>query len=162
MENKGCIMVGVNHPDIENLRNIINENDVYNNEENEYGIETFPHVTILYGIIHDKHTINILKNLLPPLNDIKIIGVSISSFNNEEFDVLKIDIKSNILNNLNEMVKDSLEYESMYPEFNPHLTLAYLKKGTAFKYEKKMLDKILVLEPTEYVYSFDNERDYWK
>jgi hypothetical protein len=33
--------------------------------------------------------------------------------------------------------KNNLDYENEFPEYNPHLTLAYLKKGFVEKYEGK-------------------------
>lgn len=161
MEEKGCIMVRVKHPDLEKFLEQIKEEDIYNNDENEYGLETESHVTILYGILHNKHTVETLKALMPPIEEIKLIGTSLTSFNNEDFDVLKIDIKSNKLTELNQIVTNNLEYETKYKDYNPHLTIAYLKKGTSKKYEKELLDKILVLEPIEYDYSFQGEHDYW-
>jgi hypothetical protein len=47
-------MVKVNLPDLVNIStSIIKEEDIFNDKDNSYGIESEPHVTILYGLHND-------------------------------------------------------------------------------------------------------------
>lgn len=94
------------------------------------GRETDPHVTILYGI----HTSNpddlndILFSENPPsftLNKVSLFTT------NPEFDVVKIDIdKTPELMKLHDELVDNIEHTSKFPDYKPHATLAYVKKGT--------------------------------
>ncbi len=77
---------------------------------------------------------NALKGLDTTLN-ITIKGIDI--FQNEEFDVVKFNVVLNDeLKNINEALKE-LPYTSDYDEYLPHVTIAYVKKGTGKKYVKK-------------------------
>jgi 2'-5' RNA ligase len=55
-------------------------------------------------------------------------------FFNKDYDVLKINVKSEKLKELNELTKSNLNYTSQYNDYKPHLTLAYLKKGKGLDY----------------------------
>jgi 2'-5' RNA ligase len=95
------------------------------------GKETEPHITIKYGL----HTSN-FKEVYELLKDTKpIVAIldEISLFENDE-DVIKVDVKGKDLHDLNKYIKDNLKYTDTYPDYNPHMTIAYVKKGTGKKY----------------------------
>lgn len=52
------------------------------------------------------------------------------------FEVVKVDVESEDLVKLNNLLKSTLENEDKYPEYHPHITLAYVKDGAGEKYVK--------------------------
>jgi hypothetical protein len=112
----------------------IDPDDVYNDESGTLGLEDKPHVTILYGFhetIRPKH----IEKTVKPLRPIPMKVVDLSYFESEDYDVLKFDIEGNYLRSLNEAYA-KFPHTTDYPEYHPHMTVAYLKKGTANKYGK--------------------------
>lgn len=60
---------------------------------------------------------------------------SMNVFENEEYDVLYFSVETgnNLLGKANELLR-TLPHESMYKDYIPHATIAYLKKGMGKKY----------------------------
>lgn len=110
----------------------------------EYGIETEPHVTGLYGILPSigvlRSTQKVLKKF--PKTKIRAALGECSLFQNPEFDVLKFDILSQDLHDINDMLTKNIEYQNSYDNYHPHLTVAYLKPGTGQKYVDRIGDKL--------------------
>lgn len=99
----------------------------------EDSMEKIPHITIKYGLLTNDY-----KEVVPIIKTLKSINVILgktSIFENDEFDVLKIDVLSKELRELNKLISDNLENEDKYLIYKPHLTLAYLKKGMGNKYK---------------------------
>lgn len=138
-ENKGCLMLDLNFTDWDSLTiNNINKEDVYDDKEGNYGMEDEPHVTVLFGI-HDEEIDqdDLIKEVRNTVQDaIKLNLLGISCFYNDEYDVLKIDIRSSQLEELNKRIKEKFPYTEFFSEYKPHITLAYLKKGEGKKYEE--------------------------
>lgn len=63
--------------------------------------------------------------------DLEVNGLD--CFYNKDYDVLKMDIKSEKLNELNNLAK-KLPNTSTYPDYRPHITVAYLTKGNGKNY----------------------------
>jgi 2'-5' RNA ligase len=127
-----CIMVDVPNRNkiLEFVQNLPNE-CVYEEEGKDYGKETNPHVTVMYGLSENEE--KRVKELLTkvPKRIVAELG-QISKFENADtpYDVLKIEVKSPHLAKLHEMIKNNFENNYKWPEYNPHVTLAYVKKGT--------------------------------
>lgn len=122
----------------------IKKGDVYDKND-DYGIESDPHVTILYGITPDtlkneSAKVN-LTNFFTRMPAVKIESCGISVFENEDYDVLKFDIQ--LSNNLQYLRRYALTlpHTLTYPDFIPHCTIAYLKKGKGKQYAKLLSDK---------------------
>lgn len=91
------------------------------------GKEDNPHVTVLYGL-HTEDPDEV-KELLKDVKPFEIELGKISKFTtSDEHDVLKISVEGKELRNLNSLCK-KLPYTSNYPKYQPHVTLAYVKKG---------------------------------
>ena len=112
----------------------IPEEELYTGEE-DMGREDEIHITVFYGILDEEpqSTVSILEE-----NNIKPFPVRLSEItafqDKPEYDVLKIDIESPELHRIHKLVEKNLDTKNDYPEYIPHLTLAYLKKGYADKY----------------------------
>jgi 2'-5' RNA ligase len=131
----------------------IKESDTYNKPG--YGIEKEPHLTILYGFHDDVDSSEVFelyeKNFeLNPI-EVKISGISV--FENSEFDVVKFDVvKSDLLVKANKLMKE-LPNTSNFPEYHPHITIAYVESGKGKKYVKSF-DKDRILSGDELVYTW--------
>jgi hypothetical protein len=152
----GCLMLFF---DIENwdyfIKNYIKEEDVYDDENHDFGLEFEAHCTVIYGfnnydgIIDDikKH----LSNKLP--EDVYTKKISIfPKDDHKNYDVVKFDIISEQLKKLNNIFKDNFKITSDYPDYHPHMTIAYVQPGKGKEYTKKKNIKIK-LKSKQFVYS---------
>ena len=107
--------------------------DIYN-ADGKYGREDDIHVTVLYGI-HDASDTE-AESLLRSERPITLELGGITTFtHNPAFDVLKIDVISPDLRRINKKLRESLEYTDKYPQYHPHVTIAYVKKDRCQKNE---------------------------
>jgi len=113
-------------PQIENSFGIMKDNP---NEE--YGFEIHPHITILYGLNEEKDYFD-LRQKLKDFGPIKFTIGNISSFRNDDkpYDVILLEIESPKLHELHNFIKDSYDNDYSWPEYKPHMTLAYVNKNT--------------------------------
>lgn len=94
------------------------------------------HCTILYGI-KEEDPYHIEKVLVgEPSFEVTLGDISI--FDNELFDVLKIDVHSKDLYQLYNIASRSITHKSSYKNFSPHITIAFMKKQKG----KQVLNKI--------------------
>jgi len=98
-----------------------------------FGREDEIHATVLFGL-HDMQP-NAVEKILQDAKPIKLELGKISLFSSDEYDVVKINVKSPDLHRLNTKLKSSLEYTSTHPGYKPHVTIAYVKKGEGKKYD---------------------------
>ena len=56
----------------------------------------------------------------------------VSKFEAGKYDVLKIEVSSDVLEKMNTALK-KLPYTSKYPKYVPHCTIAYVKSGSCDK-----------------------------
>lgn len=156
----GCIMILF---DINNwnqaVDHIIDENDIWNDDSGKFGKETEPHTTILYGLHDDEISLDDIKKFLPPIEDIEISVNGLSHFDVEhkDYDVVKLDLDSQILHEINGDMREKLPYTNNFPDYNPHMTLCYVKKGEGQKYKNDKLD--LSFKPIKYKYGYTDGRD---
>lgn len=137
----GCVMVYLNADKKawDALQDQIEDDDIYIGEDGEgFGREMDPHVTVLFGIHADVPDENVEK-LITEVKEPVIEMQKISAFKNDVFEVLKFDVKSNDLVKLNKKFK-TLPHTNTFPEYHPHATICYLKKGKSDKYVKKFTD----------------------
>ncbi|MCK9575765.1 MAG: 2'-5' RNA ligase family protein [Candidatus Pacearchaeota archaeon] len=146
-----CLMVNVNTDGWDNfIHTLVDANDLYTEEE-DYGFETEPHVTVLYGL-HADTDMEKLKSMLPSLSTIELSSDAISIFENPKYDVLKYDIQGDNLFKLNKEICENFEYTSDFPDYHPHITIAYLKPGCGKKYAKELTEP-KQFNPEVYTYS---------
>jgi 2'-5' RNA ligase len=154
----GCVMVFLDYDKSEwkKIQDIIDDDDLYEpKDETGFGREKEPHVTILYGLHDDIED----KDIADEVDKIKTPGIKlgkVSSFENDKFDVLKFDVVSSDLHELNKEFKE-FPHTSTFPKYEPHSTIAYVKKGKAKEYIDKLnkAGKIEV-KPDKIVYSKAN------
>lgn len=153
----GCVMLFLNP---ENWKSIeIDKDDLYITEDDNFGMEEEPHITALFGIhpeeVDSSTVIETAMNNMGGQVPI-IIATEISIFDNPDYDVLKYDVEvTPELVSLNEALK-KLPFTNDYPDYHPHITIAYLKKGLGRKYAK-VLEEPKTDYPTHLVYSQPND-----
>lgn len=148
--SKGCAMVYYDFPELKDIHSEIDEGDLY--DEEGFDLETKPHCTLLYGFTGEPD----IKEILDIILDYKIPPLTlenISLFENEKYDVLKFDINSEELTEINGKLRDKFDYENDYDEYSAHSTVAYLKPGRGKKYVEKYKGSAFRVEPKEVVYS---------
>jgi 2'-5' RNA ligase len=130
----GCVMLQLNISNWEELISTIREEDVYLPEDPSHGVETNPHVTILYGL-HPGVTVEQVKAVFANFHGeihVEVDGVGI--FENDDFDVVKLNVvPDGSLQELHDKLKE-FPNSDQYPVYHPHITLAYVNKGMGRKY----------------------------
>ena len=152
----GALMLFLDIPVWEKITSIIKKDDIYKKDD-EFGIETEPHVSILYGF-HDNVDADKVFDLYKENFDLKPIEISvegISTFENDEFDVIKMDVSSKILTKMNSVMRE-LPSTITFPKYHAHITLAYVKKGRGKDYVKSF-EKNQILVGNELVFSTKKE-----
>ena len=143
-ERLGCLMAMVDESVaakiLEFNKKLIKEEDLYHkiNEkgEDEFGREKECHVTIRYGFTKDLNELEV-RQLLKGHEEFLVEVDSLDIFDtNPEFDVVKFNVNSPVLKQLNE-ISGIYPNKSDFPDYHAHLTLAYVKKGT-FPHKKKL------------------------
>ena len=144
----------------EELIKTIDPNDVYY-EGKEKGIERkFPHVTIISGLEENVTPDEVKKLTSDITKSIPLKLFKINYFKADNFEVLKIQIESPELLELHKLCK-GLPCHLKYPNFSAHLTICYLKPGTAKKYVKDI--KPIIIEANTFVFSTgEKKKTEWK
>jgi 2'-5' RNA ligase len=156
----GCVMLYTDFPNMENLHSQIEEEDVYiNPDDSTFGLETEPHITLLYGL-HDGVSLEDVKGVIEKHQFGELIAYNVSMFDNPKYDVLKFDIRypnkgGAFLHKCNEDLK-LFPFTTQFPEYHPHMTIAYIKKGMGQKYVDLFQGQEWPLTPTNVVYSMAN------
>lgn len=108
----------------------IPEDALHVDEDGGKGREREPHVTVKYGLIAQAvpEELRDIAQATAPFSI--MIGVVSLFANNPKYDVVKLDVESPALRRLNKQVSDAVPHEDTYPDYHPHLTLAYVEKGS--------------------------------
>jgi len=136
----GCVMLYTNFPsEIIKLQDTINPDDLQ-----DPGIEYEPHCTLLYGL-HDGVTLDQVTNIINQFKYSNLRAHNPSLFENPEFDVLKYDVGyptkgGAFLHQCNQKLK-ILPNTQSYPDYHPHMTIAYLKPGKGKQYMEMFKNK---------------------
>lgn len=140
----GCVMVEVPVSNWNEITSIVNKDDLYEVEGENYGIQDNPHLTLLYGLKSNITKEQVEQVLQKAIDGDKIIIEieNIGLFENDNFDVVKFNIKkTEQLQKLFDSLSE-LPNENTFPDYNPHMTIAYVKKGLGKKYTKTYSHKV--------------------
>lgn len=131
----GCVMIETPFPNWKEITNMISPEDIYRDDDDDtFGIQENPHLTIFYGLkpnVKSEQVEDVFRNFT---GDIKIEGTGIGIFDNEEFDVVKFNInqQGSLQSLFDEFMK--MPNSCTYTDYSPHITIAYVKKGCGQKY----------------------------
>jgi 2'-5' RNA ligase len=101
--------------------------DIFEPDDEEHG-RVRPdevHATIKFGI-HSTDSSELI-GLLSGQDMIRLVLRGVTAFHNDDCIVLKVDVESEDLCRLNELVTSGLESTDTYSEYHPHVTIAYLQ-----------------------------------
>jgi len=151
----GCVMVEVPVSNWDEITSFIDPEDVYTGDDDAHGIQENPHVTILYGT-HEGVTEEDVKSVFEGFTgsiNIEVDGIGV--FENKDYDVVKFNVNPDgALQELHDKLSEFPNSNS-FPDYKPHITIAYVNKGTGKKYVKpdykytvKNVDKITYSMPS--------------
>lgn len=155
----GCVMVYFDFPQLKEIHDKIDENDLYTEEaDRTFGLEDEPHCTLLYGLHKEvgvDDVISIVKNYT--FDELKLQNASL--FEND-YDVLKFDVGyandgESFLHDCNKELC-TLPHTTSFPDYHPHATIAYIKKGMGAKYVEQLKGLNYSVKPSHIVYSMSN------
>lgn len=97
--------------------------------------ELEPHVTVKYGLLtDDPHwVVELLRDEGPFLVTIGELSVFPADAEQAE-DVLKLEVQSEVLHKLHQRLKAGIQNVESHPNYNPHITLAYMRPGSASRH----------------------------
>lgn len=148
----GCVMLYFDFPEIAEIHDSIDTNDIYKEEgDRSFGLEDEPHTTLLYGL-HEEVTTEEIESILSKYEFGKCKIYNASLFENQKYDVLKFDVKGKNLVKCNSDLSE-LPHTTDFPDYHPHLTIAYLSSGSGKKYTEMFEGMEFELIPSYAVYS---------
>lgn len=151
-----CAMLYFTPDTLNELHNQINQDDLYISDEmGGYGLETEPHCTLLYGLHDNEVTPEQIGEILNGQSYTICRAHNLSLFENPQYDVLKYDIEGGNLRETNELLKQ-FPFTTDYPDYHPHMTVAYLKPGLGKLYVERLGGKELSITPQHTIYSRTN------
>ena len=153
----GCVMLFATLDDWPKHLERIKKEDIYDDENHNYGLEKEPHCTLFYGLHLNTVKPEDVKEFIKTLSPVYVTINSIHIFENEEYDVVKYDVpkNDNALQTYHDMIKKAFPNTETYAEYYPHMTLAYVEKGKGKKYVGKV--KPFKVKFDKAVYSFDGK-----
>lgn len=151
--NYGALMIYYELEGWDRLISKIKEEDLYDDGSGKFGREYEPHTTILYGFHDEVKEEDFYPIIEKHATNLELKGTKISLFENEKFDVVKIEIEptEELLALRNAVMK--LPHTLTYKDFKPHMTLAYVKSGMGKKYVMDFKGKHLKLKSDKLVFS---------
>ncbi len=122
-------------------------------DDNSYGYETEPHVTVKFGYTPDLTRQQIGEILQFVKSPFYVTLTEISMFKNELFDVIKFTVVSPELMRLRTKA-DQYPNEDSYPEYHPHMTIAYVRPN---EFKRDLSQKFSIVVPiSHFTYNGQN------
>lgn len=137
----GCVMLEGRIDDWETIHLAgIEEKDLYDNKDHEFGLEENPHMTLIFGIHEDEIDASVIRETIKEnIESFSVVINKIGYFETPEYDVVKYDVTpTKDMLKYRKIFLDSFENTQTFKQFHPHITLAYVKKGEAKKYVKTL------------------------
>jgi len=146
----GCAMLFFDFPELKDIEKIIDKKDLHTE-----GLEKEPHVTLLYGLHKDNDDNDILETIEKhKIGKLRLTNPSL--FKKDEYDILKFDIKDDVLGKINKDLK-KFDHTTDFPKYKPHVTIAYFNSGKGEKYVKELKGKEFTVKPNKISYGKPNK-----
>jgi len=151
-------MIDYETPDfIKNIQQTISESELYKssdpNDPWQYGLENETHVTIAACLDNDVD-LSELKKHLKSIDFYKLMITDVSVFKNKDFDVLKCSVSCDELFETNKEISNNFKLHTEFKTYHPHITIAYMKKGTAEKYMQNIIKEPVFIYPKNFSFSW--------
>jgi 2'-5' RNA ligase len=148
-------MVYFDFPQAPELHAMIEPEDLYTESgDRTFGIEDEPHTTLLFGLhsneIPDEEVMDVCTSM--PIGQLTLKNASLFRNSQKGYEVLKFDVENPALYDINKKLAE-LPHTTEFPDYHPHCTIAYLKKGTGDKYVAQLADRTFDVSVQEIVYS---------
>lgn len=151
----GCVLVNYNFPDLEVLQDSIDKEDIY--DELDYGLEVYPHVTLLFGL-HDEVSENQVTEKLKGLSFDECTLGFVSYFEGDKFEVLKFKAFNKNFKEANKYLSE-LPHTLNFPHYDAHMTIAYLKPGRSQEYVDLFKGFSVIVKEENIQYSLSNGKN---
>lgn len=112
----------------------VDPEDVFD-PDGEHGYSLYPHITVLYGLHYVEDPVKLMLFIDSFTKPVDVDFTGISVFENEKFDVLKFDVDSKQLIKCHDKIRTKFKCTDMFEDYKPHMTIAFLNKGTGWKYK---------------------------
>ena len=164
----GCLMIPMSAStdgimDEWTRNNIPEESLIINPDTGMEGYEPDHHLTVLYGIHKDDPSL--LDDMIEPMFPLAPIRFGkVSKFDNQDVDVIKVEvILDEQLKRLHDLVIANVEHTEVHPEYIPHVTLAYVKKGLCDDIIGLPFFADIIENPVEFLFvNRDGEENVWE
>lgn len=133
----------------------IPDEDLYAEEE-KYGRENDIHITLFYGLKDDKFKGS--SDIVMAYDPFEVrLGVISAFKDKDEYDVLKIEVDSGVLQKIHYSIDEKVENDNSYPTYSPHVTIAYVKKGAGNRHigDETFRGKTFTVKKVVFSYSDD-------
>lgn len=160
----GCIMLYTTIPSWNNHISIIEKEDIYDDEFHDFGLEKTPHATVLFGIhldeVEPREVQAFMKTFFQPI-EVTIDTISIfPAGKDKEYDVVKYDVPvTPELQQYHDVVEKTFPNTQTFPEYHPHMTIAYVLKGKGKDYEGKVKPFKVKFDTAVYSYANGNKKE---
>ncbi len=158
----GCVMLETQMRDWDDVHiGGIDDRDVFVKPlDDSFGLEKQPHMTVIFGIHEDDVDPEVIMSVIKEnMEPVTVTVTSISIFEKEEYDVVKYDIPvTDQIDKYRQMFLDNFVNTQDFPEYHPHMTIAYVKPGEGKKYVSN-LDEPFEVTFNKGVYSFHEKND---
>lgn len=146
----GAVMYQCKFTSWNKVLNQIDEEDVYiNAKDSIFGYEYEPHITLVYGF-HEDINHEALVEDMSKFEPVEVELLRVNSFEQDEFDVLKIEVSKENLLKYRKMLLKKYDNTQEFDKYDPHITICYLKKGTAKKYHNNNLSTKITCNEIKY------------
>jgi hypothetical protein len=121
---------------------------IYLAPDDDYGLQEDLHITIFYGLLpsgasdHSRdYQYKLIKQFVrrTEFEEYTLTFGEISFFHSEKYDVMKVGVHSPALEKLHNFIRDEFKTEETHSDYQPHLTIAYVHKGSCDHFDGKSL-----------------------
>lgn len=136
----GCLMLDLEVEAWDEIKMMVDPEDIYQGELEYGGLQQTPHITVMYGFHENVRPGEVMSATEINPEDIEFNLIELNRFESDLYDVLKFQVSVPELTELNTKMSSTFDNTQTHEGYNAHVTLAYIKKGLGEKYDKVFQD----------------------